>query len=76
MVTNCANPNCSAEFLYLHEGEVFVIELPDNSVEHYWLCPSCARYLRVAYDESGGVKVVAKSGVPGVARLTVPGKAA
>jgi hypothetical protein len=63
MVSYCANPNCGAEFLYLHEGELFIIELPHDGVEHYWLCPACARYLRVVYDISEGAKVVPKARV-------------
>lgn len=58
-VSNCANPECNAEFLYLHEGELFVIELPDKSVAYYWLCPSCATYLRVVFDPVEGAKVIA-----------------
>ena len=63
MVSNCANPDCGAEFLYLHEGTVFTIELPDKSVQCYWLCKSCARHMRVVYDPSEGVKVVARPGM-------------
>lgn len=59
-VSNCANPECDAAFLYLHEGELFVIELPDKSVACYWLCPSCAKYLRVVFDPEEGAKVIAK----------------
>lgn len=76
MVTNCVNPDCDAEFLYLHEGELFVIKLPDNGVEPYWLCPSCAPYMRVVYDPSGGAKVVAKAGLLRVARSIVRENAA
>ena len=58
-VSNCANPECDAEFLYLHEGELFVIELPDKSVAYYWLCPSCATNLRVVFDLAEGARVIA-----------------
>jgi hypothetical protein len=64
MINYCANPDCGAEFLYLHEGELFVIRLPDNGVQHYWLCPACAPIFRLTYDPSEGSKVVAKSGGP------------
>ncbi len=57
MVKNCANPDCGAEFLYLHEGELFVIPFSDH-VENYWLCPLCAPSMRVAYDASQGARVV------------------
>ena len=58
-VSNCANPECNAEFLYLHKGELFVIELPDKGVAYYWLCPTCAMYLRVVFDPVEGAKVIA-----------------
>jgi hypothetical protein len=71
MVSFCANPDCGAGFLYLHEGELFVIELPHDGVECYWLCSSCAPYMRVGYDASGRAKVVAKSGALDAARPIV-----
>jgi hypothetical protein len=76
MISNCANPDCGAEFLYLHEGELFVIELPDKGVAHYWLCPSCARRMRLVYDRTGAMRLVAKSEVLGEVRLIVREKAA
>ncbi len=63
MVHFCANRDCDAEFLYLHEGVLFVIELPGDGVEYYWLCPSCAPIMRVVCDASGDAKVVRKSEV-------------
>jgi hypothetical protein len=60
MLFNCANPECSAEFLYLYEGELIVFELPDRTVQKYWLCGACAPRMRVEYDPAAGVKVVAK----------------
>jgi len=59
MVSKCANPECDAEFLYLHEGELFVIELPEKGVAYYWLCATCATYLRVVFDAVEGAKVIA-----------------
>ena len=34
MVAKCANPTCSARFRYLHEGELYVIELKADSLKH------------------------------------------
>jgi len=28
MLSKCANPSCSAPFLYLHEGKLFRVEVP------------------------------------------------
>jgi hypothetical protein len=60
MLFNCVNPDCGADFLYLYEGELIVIELPDRTVRRYWLCGACAPYMRVVYDPCEGVKLVAK----------------
>ncbi len=60
MLFNCANPDCSAEFLYLYEGELILMELPDQTVQKYWLCGACASHMRVVYDPSEGIKIAAK----------------
>lgn len=70
MISYCANPDCGAEFLYLHDGEVFVIELPDRSVRYYWLCKLCAGRMRIVYNRADGAKVVAKSEVFDTTRAT------
>jgi len=56
MVSKCANPQCGAAFLYLHQGKLFRIETdagwpqdpPDPSarkpirrLEYFWLCDDC-----------------------------------
>ena len=70
MLLNCANPDCSAEFLYLHEGELFVIELPNRAVERYWLCRECSRSMGVTYNPSEGVRVIPRE----VAKESVHGR--
>ena len=63
MALNCANPNCSAEFLNLYESEWIMIELPDRMVQQCWLCGSCSQYFRVVYDSiENRVKVLPKDG--------------
>jgi hypothetical protein len=47
MVSQCANPECGAPFLYLRHGKLFKIERPGFSarhsrVEYFWLCGNCA----------------------------------
>jgi hypothetical protein len=68
MVSHCANPECGADFLYLHDGEVFLIQLPDKTVECHWLCRSCAPNMHVVYMRSEGVKVVPRAGLLDLAR--------
>lgn len=60
MLLNCANPNCTSEFLYLYEGELFLIELPNRTVERYWLCGACAPSMRVVHEPASGVKIIAR----------------
>jgi hypothetical protein len=53
MLTKCANPACSAPFRYLHEGQLFRLDLgagppcpgerAPRRLQYFWLCPQCAR---------------------------------
>ncbi len=73
MLSKCANPGCTATFLYLHQGKLFRLnvgnDVPVSSsvpqkaktashVEFFWLCSDCASELTVDYDEGRGVAVV------------------
>lgn len=59
MLSKCANPACFARFRYLHEGRIFNIEIKKESsnyhaqlrIEHFWLCESCARMLKVVWKD-------------------------
>lgn len=60
MVTKCANPECSTEFLYLRHGKVFVIEsdgCEKHRVDYYWLCANCCQTMSVEYEPGKGVVV-------------------
>jgi hypothetical protein len=43
VVSQCANPDCGAPFLYLRGGRVFAVARGEKhaDVEYFWLCPSC-----------------------------------
>ncbi len=73
MLSKCANPGCTATFLYLHQGKLFRLnvgnDIPVSSslpqttkagshIEFFWLCSDCASELTVDYDEGNGVAVV------------------
>jgi hypothetical protein len=73
MLSKCANPGCSATFLYLHEGKLFrldtsvetltqppVREMRKTSrhIEFFWLCDSCSAELTVGYSKASGITVV------------------
>lgn len=62
MVAKCANPDCSAPFLYLREGKLFAIPRPGvsvraTSVEYFWLCGNCAGKLTIDSRQQGGVRL-------------------
>jgi hypothetical protein len=80
MLSKCANPSCSAQFIYLREGKLFVMEhsakprlklhgpvlaKPASRLEHFWLCGRCSESFTLIYQAEHGVQVVAKeSGHP------------
>jgi hypothetical protein len=74
MVSKCANPNCSATFLYFHKGKLFRIEStggnppvensygkkPAPRLEFFWLCDKCAEKMTLAFEPGVGISVRAK----------------
>jgi len=54
MLSNCANPECSSKFRYLHEGKLFFLPLSDvghdgeQAMESFWVCSECCRLYTVA----------------------------
>jgi hypothetical protein len=62
MVAKCANPDCSAPFLYLREGKLFAIPRPGASVratrvEYFWLCGNCAGKLTIDSRRHDGMQL-------------------
>ena len=70
MLSKCANPQCTAQFRYLHDGKLFRIEVPSASgnlafandgkkpsrrIEFFWLCTVCCAEMMLAYEEDVGV---------------------
>jgi hypothetical protein len=73
MLSKCANPGCSATFLYLHEGKLFRLDTsvetlaripvreitrPSRHIEFFWLCDPCAAELTLGYNKATGIMVV------------------
>jgi hypothetical protein len=68
MLDKCANPACSAKFLRLQDGRLFVTEVKgedqsDTSgnecqVQYLWLCSSCCRTMTVAVGKKKKPQVV------------------
>ncbi len=68
MLSKCANPNCSASFLYFHEGKLFRSESASANgiaaydtgmkkssrrIEFFWLCANCAPRMTLIRDGEG-----------------------
>jgi hypothetical protein len=61
MLSKCANPDCSEEFRYLHQGKIFFLS-PTPEVEavvgdslnilleRFWLCDRCCREMTMVWD--------------------------
>jgi hypothetical protein len=68
MLDKCANPACSAKFLRLQDGRLFVTEVEDEDesktsgngcrVQYLWLCSSCCRTMAVAVGKGRKPQVV------------------
>jgi len=65
VLSKCANPECSEQFRFLHQGKLFlIIPTPDVRAslhdslpflyERFWLCDSCSKKMTVVW---GGTKV-------------------
>jgi hypothetical protein len=90
MVSKCANPNCPASFLYLHQGKLFrmavesgktdglstEIRRAQSHVEFYWLCDDCSATMTLAYKQGLGVLAVPTAAPPLPVESTAPVRSA
>jgi hypothetical protein len=65
MVSECANPRCSAQFLYFGEGQLVAVPRKarfsnQSRVEFFWLCGECTNLLELQITPEGEVDVVAR----------------
>jgi hypothetical protein len=72
MLSKCANPLCSAPFLYLHQGKLFRFDFeatdsnpvrgfgkePRRRTEYFWLCDSCTAVMTLESRKGAGVVTV------------------
>jgi len=74
VLQKCANPVCSGQFRYLHQGKLFEVEIqycgsapmsgqPERSnakalIERWWLCDACAIYTSLRFDRHQGLVIV------------------
>jgi hypothetical protein len=72
MLSKCANPSCTASFLYFHQGKLFRMETETaesaagptaasarivRRTEFFWLCDRCASEMKLEYDSKGRLLV-------------------
>jgi hypothetical protein len=60
MVSKCANPNCSAEFMYFGDGKLFEFESTSSRAarDFHWLCNECAKSLKLRRRRDGEIELV------------------
>jgi hypothetical protein len=60
MVSKCANPNRSAEFMYFGDGKLFGFESTSSRTarDFHWLCNECAKSLKLQRGEHDGIELV------------------
>jgi len=74
VLNKCANPVCSAQFRYLHQGKLFEVEVQyaesptsdsqskagngKGHAERCWLCDECAAHITLRFDARRGVVMV------------------
>lgn len=64
MVRKCANPSCTADFLFFRGGKLFQVDSRDRGplntsqqVEHFWLCEKCATSMNIIVDKTGNTRL-------------------
>ena len=65
MVSECANPNCRKPFIYYRHGKLFsvprAIASPTRAtIEHFWLCQSCAESMDIEVHHGGNPSLVSR----------------
>jgi hypothetical protein len=62
MVSQCANPDCRAPFLYFRNGKLFAIPrstaLKQERVEFFWLCGECTAHWQMEITLNGAMNLV------------------
>ena len=67
MLTECFNPACNRELLYLKDGRVVRLVKTHGEhsrVEHFWLCGECYRLHDFRFSSKEGVSLMVRSQGP------------
>lgn len=59
MLSKCLNSSCTTPFRYLHDGRIYLLEIPGTGGsgfrrEYFWLCAACCARLRVVLKNGTG----------------------
>ena len=84
MLSKCANPECSEQFRYLHQGKLFhlsptpnLLVVDDDSYdylyERFWLCDQCSRTMTLVWNGSAA-KIVRLPDRPDILHSDIPDK--
>lgn len=65
MVSECANPRCHEPFIYYRHGKLFSVPrrtatAKPATVEHFWLCQSCAESMAIEVHHGGNPSLVSR----------------
>ena len=86
MVYHCANATCGKPLHYLHEGKIFVFDLPDlpssaregmravRRLQHFWLCAECSDTLMMVQTDDSQIQVKVKLGSIAAGKAALPSR--
>jgi hypothetical protein len=83
VLSKCANPECSEQFRYLHQGKLFLLnpspeietidgEFSASLYERFWLCDRCSKEMTMVWGGTGVRLVPLPAKPPTLAAAPVP----
>ncbi len=74
MVSQCANPRCQKPFIYYRHGKLFsvprsTVSSTHATIEHFWLCETCAESMAIEVRHGGNPLLVPRSSVRNMSQL-------
>jgi hypothetical protein len=74
MVSECANPRCREPFIYYRHGKLFSVPrgtaaATRATIEHFWLCQSCAESMAIEVRHGGNPLLVSRQPIENMLQL-------
>jgi hypothetical protein len=74
MVSECANPRCREPFIYYRHGKLFSVPrgtapVTRATIEHFWLCQSCAESMAIEVRHGGNPSLVSRQPAGNILQL-------